>query len=89
VSKNPLTSFDGFPKEIHGALHITPFKGSLMILHEKYHDQKSIEELIMYDCLNVSGMVIDVGTLAEAFEEISDPFEFQDWCINNGYEEYL
>jgi hypothetical protein len=27
--------------------------------------------------------------ISDALKELSDPFEFQDWCIQNGYEKYL
>jgi hypothetical protein len=83
LCKNSLISFDGFPDRIV-TLDIIPFKGSLMVIHEKFHDKHVIDDVYFW-----TSPISEADELTEAFNELSDPFEFQDWCIDSGYEEYL
>jgi hypothetical protein len=56
----------------------------ILFLHEQYHDTKAIKK--------IKYMIGDASIDSELtlnFKKISDPFEFQEWCIENGYEEYL
>jgi hypothetical protein len=83
-----LTSFDGFPSRVR-QLDISVFPGCLMFLHEKVHN-KEIEEILLFALDDDDRLTNDHAYhITEKMEEISDPFEFQDWCIENGYEEYL
>ena len=79
-----VTSFEEFPDFVD-SLYISPSKGSLMFLHEKFHRKEILICAIMHKdmCFKPDMKLID------AFKKLSDPFEFQDWCIENGYEEYL
>jgi hypothetical protein len=80
-----FVSLEGFPEVVHKLL-ITPFKGCLMFIHHKFHEEKSIDECYFY---LAKGNMPMMKQLSEAFEKLSDPFEFQDWCISNGLEEFL
>jgi hypothetical protein len=60
-----------------------------MDLHEKMHDQHRIDEMFLYKRKSGGNTGDYDSPLTLAMEKISDPFEFQDWCINNEYEEYL
>jgi hypothetical protein len=74
-----ISSFEGFPDYIEDCLTISLFDGCLMFLHERFHDQKAIKTCYFYIHHNNEHK----SELGRAFSSISDPFEFQDWCINN------
>jgi hypothetical protein len=79
-----VTSFEEFPDFVDD-LYISPSKGSLMILHEKFHRKEILICTIMHKDMGFKPNM----KLSDTFKKLSDPFEFQDWCIENGYEEYL
>jgi hypothetical protein len=78
-----LSNFAGFPKKIT-SLSISIFKGCLLFLHEKI--QNGEIDNIIFILRNSNQTQIDLMT---AIKKLSDPFEFQDWCIENDYEEFL
>jgi hypothetical protein len=78
-----LSSFEGFPDYVD-ALSITLIPECLMFLHDKMHEEKAIKSCYFYDIHDDPCF-----ELHRNIEKLSDPFEFQDWCIENGYEEYL
>lgn len=55
-------------------------------LHEKFHQNKSVGIVNLFsDDKGYEEMV----ELSCRLRETSDPFEFQDWCLDHGFEEYL
>lgn len=89
INCGQLKNLDGFPNKV-SQMNITydsleNSSDGLMYLHELYHDKKAIKTINILEPISEEYE----EDLDSAFDEISDPFEFQDWCIQNGWEKYL
>jgi hypothetical protein len=79
-----LKDLSNFPDHVNN-LELTYSCGNLLFFHEKYHEKKSIDDIAIYDSLGdpVTSLSKTAPGLFDNFIKLSDPFEFQDWCINN------
>jgi hypothetical protein len=83
-------SYEHFPK------HVQEFECSICAKEQGYITLSRLHEL-MYDTKQIVSSVVPfvdgdsaAGKLVtDALNTIPDPFEFQDWCIENGLEEFL
>jgi hypothetical protein len=81
---------DCFPKSV-GKLG-TRIGKSLMFYHHLYHYEKRIEKIkfsfperfTRIDCEKIP----NIFEIERAFTELPDPFEFQEWCLNNNLQDY-
>lgn len=80
-----LRSFDEFPGKV-ARLDITIFRQSLLKLHELLHETKSVGIVNLFSDDKGHEEMVELSC---RLRETSDPFDFQGWCIEHDFEEYL
>jgi hypothetical protein len=89
IAGTNIKSFDYFPIIEHLSCTVTNDEYSLrlMQLHEFCHEHRFFSKIDLQDPEYTGNKRYEA--LTNSLMDLSDPFDFQDWCINNGWEELL
>jgi hypothetical protein len=99
IENTKIESFEYFPKDVH-YLKIDLKPGILMKLHQLIHEEKRIKSIslsVRAGSVQISSKMIESLTevskktieIQAKIMSMKDPFEFQDWCVDNDFVDYL
>jgi hypothetical protein len=78
LNRTKISSLENFPKHVNDLICD---KIPLLQLHSKLHESHQIRRVFLsFTHVNEQNRAAEISKKLNA---ISDPFEFQDWCINN------
>lgn len=80
-----LRDFYHFPDKV-ARLNITIFHGCLLILHDLFHEKNAINFINLF---SAEHSYAKMAWLSSYLTDTKNPFEFQEFCIDEGFEDYL